>query len=905
MQVGQTHDAGWLSGYKDELEVMKAKAGYKMVENIPTKDGPIKLLHLTNKQALGVTKDDIAMRRILAELCGKKESNPGLIIKLAQSLGFREFTNFFNGEDAKCLAGMQYDTGPFLKIEDQHKTIARLDNFMREVVIPLAEQTSAIVICNAIPGQCALSDSFTRMTAFMSSEPRFSLVGVSKRIGFLYHNSDTNAKWQEIRENSNVWKERELMFKQEGLIPGPGDLKPLPVDLNWKIKKFILFEGFDIQDKPSDEGKIALQDNLDPPIRFISSLMNHYVHHGTRVLAIKTGACMREGANEQVKNREDSSYRMLIEYANSGIHVLCIDIRKRDAHLRARDQQKRIDLDVDAEGDVTVVDNNAIKPKKKGDKDYLDIKSKFITEMYRMVGENWEGTKICETLDCCMLAYLDSLLENLGAKADKTESKNLVSAIEAATKKEGIDENNSHVQVDYVRYAFMFARHFYLNLLPHWTEHQDQSGQRESLTFNNENEESVDQKSLTKAALIDNFGSEIQTTTSFAMQLLSSKRFYSINIWTPYDDQATLVCDIFANYKKNMELKGLKLLKEAWDEVDTVKWVADKYKVRAKWIYLLELFLGFLVTFFSVLSANLVQYRKILQSVTLACSLFLAASVSLETMFSPRVYWQQLRNAQVSLESVIWEYRMRVGRFKNDTTNQQPGRPEEYLCQALDDWRDHLMSGANNASATGSHGNWITEKEKKRFRSCADVNVNYGKNVDNHYKRLRGDDYIQHRLENIIQRYEQKIPNSLIGQYWSQLTVIFFGVIIAFLAEIGQVDLVTILNAIVAGLTSWIAFREPVTKADLYSSAIIACKMQKSQWLKLSKFEKINRVNTTEMVEETEKIILQVVASWSTTILDKQASAKKKQQTLNNKKQSDNKGDTMNPSSNDEWIDNV
>ena len=69
-----------------------------------------------------------------------------------------------------------------------------------------------------------------------------------------------------------------------------------------------------------------------------------------------------------------------------------------------------------------------------------------------------------------------------------------------------------------------------------------------------------------------------------------------------------------------------------------------------------ELLLGFLVTVFSIWGANWVIYdlaQDTLRQVVLGISLALSATVSIESLLSPRTMWRQLRVAEIKLESII------------------------------------------------------------------------------------------------------------------------------------------------------------------------------------------------------------------------------------------------------------
>ena len=59
--------------------------------------------------------------------------------------------------------GMRYGLAPFLSRDDERCSEEKLDMFMSDVIIPLAAQTNAVVLCTAVRDDCALSTSFLRM----------------------------------------------------------------------------------------------------------------------------------------------------------------------------------------------------------------------------------------------------------------------------------------------------------------------------------------------------------------------------------------------------------------------------------------------------------------------------------------------------------------------------------------------------------------------------------------------------------------------------------------------------------------------------------------------------------------------------------------------------------------------
>jgi hypothetical protein len=94
---------------------------------------------------------------------------PQLVINLLTSGGFRgHTTRYAETNDLERLmhgkmAGVMYNCPPFLKREEERQAVSRVDNFMAQVLIPLAVQTSAIVLCSADVHECILAAAFTRM----------------------------------------------------------------------------------------------------------------------------------------------------------------------------------------------------------------------------------------------------------------------------------------------------------------------------------------------------------------------------------------------------------------------------------------------------------------------------------------------------------------------------------------------------------------------------------------------------------------------------------------------------------------------------------------------------------------------------------------------------------------------
>ena len=92
--------------------------------------------------------------------------------------------------------------------------MAKIDMFMAEVLIPLAAQTHAVVLCDAnSPGECMLSASFLRMYAVVKAKwtglPPFSVISMTNNIAGFYNNPDEDANWRNVRRASRAWRQRD------------------------------------------------------------------------------------------------------------------------------------------------------------------------------------------------------------------------------------------------------------------------------------------------------------------------------------------------------------------------------------------------------------------------------------------------------------------------------------------------------------------------------------------------------------------------------------------------------------------------------------------------------------------------------------------------------------------------
>jgi len=240
----------------------------------------------------------------------------------------------------------------------------------------------------------------------------------------------------------------------------------------------------------------------------------------------------------------------------------------------------------------------------------------------------------------------------------------------------------------------------------------------------------------------------------------------------------------------------------------------------------------------------------------------LTATISLEGLLNPRSRWRQLRNGAVSLESIIWQYRTRVGRFQLDDTHREPNRPETELCAALNDWREQLMAGAS-LKATNLQRVWPAsiyrhmQYQTTGSRHCE----------DDHHSPVKPPDYIRMRVQVTMRFYQRRIPRYTQRRFFFKTCVLALGVTSSILARMGSLlTLVALLVAFSSAVTSWIEFSDGESKIDRYSAAASSLRKLSTVWDSMHEVQKQSKEVISLLVQRTELIIAEEQASWTSAI---------------------------------------
>lgn len=302
-----------------------------------------KVLFLQNQQADLLAKEDDIDQKILSAF--QVKYSPKMIINLCMSKGFRDYVSQVNRFHPSISAGMVGTASqpvpggtPFLEKridsknppETEDDVEERLDLFMKLVLLPIAEETNALILCSAICGMCALTKSLTRVVA--ASEQRwadgkpFTIIYTTPLMFHLYFSSKTEQWWQRLKSEVGHWKETDTKLEaaktkkleaekespQKHAVP-----KTLLADLEKLGENFILVD--------------SLHGNeFDHHVPF-NTLMTKLLGQFWRrlpVFAIKTGGGARQSAVDGAA-ADPSSLQAAQNFLAAGMPVVWVDVRRR------------------------------------------------------------------------------------------------------------------------------------------------------------------------------------------------------------------------------------------------------------------------------------------------------------------------------------------------------------------------------------------------------------------------------------------------------------------------------------------------------------------------------------------------------------------------------------------------
>ena len=179
---------------QERYEDIKARTMFGMVEDVsPTQS----LLFLTNAQAEVLSQTDSAIAKMLDAL---ELPTAKLLIILQPDMcspaWCRTLPKEMGAGNPRLPAS---PNGPFASPAEANEANAKLERFILEVIIPLAVQTNAIVLCTAVQenGFGAVFNRMVRMQqSKFSGKMPFSVIAMTDETSCFYSNINLQAHWR-------------------------------------------------------------------------------------------------------------------------------------------------------------------------------------------------------------------------------------------------------------------------------------------------------------------------------------------------------------------------------------------------------------------------------------------------------------------------------------------------------------------------------------------------------------------------------------------------------------------------------------------------------------------------------------------------------------------------------------
>ncbi|CAE7210387.1 unnamed protein product [Symbiodinium sp. CCMP2592] len=301
-----------------DLQEIKAKTMYRMVENISLGSGSRhKVLYLTNKQARLLANTPGSIKRVLEAF---EIPTPKLVIRFIQSMGGVDWTK------TRTDAGIPLQS-PFPGGEEEALQAEQgLYHFMEEVLLPLAAETSALILVQATLGSCMLTSALGQALKLhrnrFGKQLPFCVIALTADFRRLYSNDDPSAKWREFQRAVCGWRRRHRaslnqFFNKE--YAGPR----IAYDLLDDFAHYILCDGINEFDGTMD---------FTPFAAFNDSLLNHLMEQ-VPCIAVKAG-------HSTLEDSDEASLGNIVACLEGGCPTILVNLRPWPSGLQLSNLQE-------------------------------------------------------------------------------------------------------------------------------------------------------------------------------------------------------------------------------------------------------------------------------------------------------------------------------------------------------------------------------------------------------------------------------------------------------------------------------------------------------------------------------------------------------------------------------------
>jgi hypothetical protein len=884
----------------NELDDIKVKTMFQMVEDVDISTGGLaikkKFLFLTNKQAASFNTTN--MDNVLQAL-ELKESH--FVIRLVPSL--QGMAQFKGHQERRGTIDEKYTMPPTLNEDDCNRTESQLVLFIKKCILPVAMQTRALILCGGA-NDCSLAVALQKVMGpvmeRLGADCPFSIIGMvfAPEIHARAHEGLSSIAGQ-FAAQSKTWSRRfsDIHSCMVNMMGGGDESlsKMQQVDMNSACTHMICFETLNLKTQKWDSKPRKSFENT-----FIESLTQ-------RLPSIVIQA---QTADQGITNLGDIVRRK--------IPLLLLDNRERWPLLSRTENPKHCNDPCTQ----LAKDTNALEtPDEVLRGDHFDkaaVATKLLREMSAKLTEA-KGGGVFESWDSSTLAFLKGIanFDHLHKRRTSVQKHlSLHGAIEAeneamkeassfGVRHENEDDSHEKKLADVffevmgglkpgVRFAQTEA--FIKKRKPQWVSSDE----------NDENDEealAADPKLSRAKQWLKHWQNKLKAIEKAGGR--ETKR--DLDQWTAVYDILTSpncfaesifdlsgISQIMSNVAKIDNLpdkhsrEALLLIQHAWSDVDAYHTGALWYKWTAKVCYILMLVLALFIVAIGITTTAgaktpIMIPRTLGNYLILSLSMMNAVIASLTTYTNPAVRWQILRSSGLSLESEIWQFRTRTGKYRasreassrdaektfhtaikeieNITLQSGDLRRTMFYSKPKSSWTRHGQNRSRSwCCCRGGRRVHPTQSGKKARSSKASVMPT--RQFDNHHSPLRPEEYLVYRLKPMLTFYMRRLPGYSRNRTITKMVTILGSIGGSILAVFDLSEFSVLLVMVISSVVAWSEFAGTEKKLERYSNVVSGLGQIQLWWNALPLVEKLAAKSIDQLVSQVEGQIRNEQQGW-------------------------------------------
>eukprot|EP00928_Gymnodinium_smaydae_P031363 TRINITY_DN23036_c0_g2_i1.p1 TRINITY_DN23036_c0_g2~~TRINITY_DN23036_c0_g2_i1.p1 ORF type:complete len:1278 (+),score=154.75 TRINITY_DN23036_c0_g2_i1:34-3834(+) len=712
----------------------------------------------------------------------------------------------------------------------------RLVAFMQDVIIPLAAQTRAVVLCQAHVPDCSLATAFSKAYQtkkhLWSGQPPFTVIGMTNMMRHMYAGGKQKKFWRTLQHKISSWEAMESRYKAKWPEALPTDRD---FDLDRGLVNFIVNDGLEKSNELSSLPYLTLQNEMIrqwtsrvPGFSLVSgfSFMNRVLlplQSGSQVVFIdqrdrETAANLNCAFQDHIEFRDLLKSRGIADYLQNETLSFFHAALERDGCVSGTNSFKRKSI-----GGGSVASDEGTCWRRPLHAQIAEVRKQSASRDDVMEAERKEERieKVAQyVVDACFEDIFDALPDR-DERLAKGETKETFLL---------------DIRLEKIRENIVCLKHPRM--------------QSVNCSAIREAKQLID--SLTKVDRVPEF--------------------------EPLD--------------------GLLLLQEAWAHYDIKMFLAAKYKRLAKSLYVIMLILGVLGVTLTVAQTEvatdsdraklcaakgrrngtvgatvLVDMNDVSEKLCTAAwtleyfspdwlsagvvlvSILTTIVVSIEGYFNAAQRWRKLRTAALSLESAIWMYRTRVGPY----ATSQGVSPQVMFCEQMERWNASLVSSGDivGTSVEKRYG----DKVYKHYQFKGGLNLS--EYADDFHSPMNAQRYISCRLHPKQRFYESRIPKYTRYRTIFQAVLFLSSSLSALLSYFDMLHPVAIVAAVTSAITSWTSFTDLGRKCERYTNAIRGIKDLERVWNTLTPIQQSDTDNITRLICQGERVLNSEFCTWS------------------------------------------